>query len=554
MNQVFGYQVMSDEISSHEIAFKGTNPVFTDANYGQIKVFVKPRTHLQSYFSQKYSAYLYIWGIPVHSEIVTSEIPEWCLNVIAEKRYERFRELIGTFVLIIDEPREHRITFVTDILGIRPMFLSKKNGRILFGSDVWTIQSSGMIDGKIDYDSVSAWIAYGFNCTDGTLFSDLCRLPPGSVVILQDDEHTEIPYAEFESKSQAPDAEQVSEEIHHIVTSTLKTLLTAHHRVSLALSGGYDSRYLLALSSSIPKTSVECATVCFNEEEKIVAYKVAESLECPLKSYPFKCSIWDYYDQTYHFMADGFPITKSVPYRIAQDYPGIPMLNGFMGDVLIRGDSDKFRGKYESEWKDDLVEVLQQKHLKIKFFMFRKKIAKRIQMRSRIPMEKAVREGSKLGKVFGWQDFYYTHRFYISNNFLQHIDYAEALIPFYSWALLSYKMEHAYKVFNWDTYRRIFQKHYPELAKIPHSSDLPVNKIKFEVAQCTKQWAKQIIPVLCKKNSLSLLRKKRLSIPLNITSFAGLRRAEIAVFIFERLFLLEKKAMEAGLDFDWERI
>ena len=168
-------------------------------------------------------------------------------------------------------------------------------------------------------------------------------------------------------------------------------------------------------------------------------------------------------------------------------------------------------------------------------------------------MEKAVREGSKIGKVFGWQDFYYTHRFYISNNFLQHIGLTEVLIPFYSWALLSYKMEHAYRVFNWDTYRGIFQKHYPELGKIPHAYDVPSNEKTFKAAKCTKQWAGQILPVLKNKNYLSLLQK-RWCIPLDIGGFAGLQRAELAVFIFKRLYLLEKKVKEAGLDFDWDCI
>ena len=166
-------------------------------------------------------------------------------------------------------------------------------------------------------------------------------------------------------------------------------------------------------------------------------------------------------------------------------------------------------------------------------------------------MEKAVREGSKIGKVFAWQDFYYTHRFYISNNFLQHIELTEALIPFYSWALLAYKMEHAYKVFNWDIYRGIFKTYYPELAKIPHAYDLPSNKKTFKAAQCSKQWAAQFLPVLFKKNFLSLLQR-RSCIPMDIAGFAGLRRAEHTIFTFQRLYLLEQKVKEAGLDFDWD--
>ncbi len=558
MNQIFGYQILPEDASSNNFVFDETRLVLPSTNIdnrpGQVKIFAQSRSHLRAHFSQKYRAYSYVWGIPVHPDVFTSDIPEWCARAVYERCYHRFRELIGTFVVIIDEPDRNRITIVTDILGVRPMFHGKHNGRIVFGSSVWLIQRAGLSTGAIDYDAVSAWIAYGFNCTEGSLFSDLRRLAPGSAAVLQDGRYTQIPYVEFESRSQVPEIEQVSEEVHHIVSSTIKPLLANHDRMIFSLSGGYDSRYLLALSLSLGKSSIECSTISFTEEEGHTANQVAEALGVPLRVYSINGSIWNLYDEVYHFMADGFPISKFVTYRIAQKYPGIPMVNGFMGDALIRGDSDRFIGKYEIEWEEDLVEVLQRKHLKLNFRLFRKDIARRIHMRSRMPMERAVREGSKIGKVFGWQDYYYTHRFYISNNFLQHIGLTEALIPFYSWSLLSYKMEHAYNVFKLDTYRGIFQRYFPKIAGIPRSSDLYPKKHKpSSVARCTKQWARELFPIIFHKEWLSLLQKRQ-GIFLNIAGIAGLKRAERSIFLLERLYLLEKRMRDFGLDFDWERI
>ena len=558
MNQIFGYQILPEDASSNHFVFDETKLVSPSANFdsrpGQVQIFAQSNSHFQCCFSQKYRAYSYVWGIPAHPDISTSDIPKWCANAVVERRYGRFRELIGTFVVIIDEPEQNRITFVTDILGVRPMFHGKHNGRIVFGSNVWSIQRAGLTKGEIDYDAVSAWISYGYNCTDGTIFSDLRRLPPGSAVVLQDGQFTQIPYVAFESKSQAPEIEQVSEEVHHIVSSTIKPLLANHPRIIFSLSGGYDSRYLLALSLSLGKTSVECATVSYTEEEGHVAHQVAEILGVPLKTHNINGSIWNLYDKVYHFTADGFPISKFVTYCLAQQYPEIPMVNGFMGDSLIRGSKDTFLGKYETEWGYDLAEVLQRKHLFANFKLFRREVVERIQMRSRVPMEKAAQKGASIGKVFGWADFYYRQRFYISNNFLQHIEITETLLPFYSWKLLAYKMEHDYKLFNRDIYHVIFLTHFPQLAKIPHASDLPTKKYHhFGVAKCTNQWSRELFPIICNKEWLSLLRKK-LCIPLDLAGIAGLRRAESSIFLLERLYLLEKRMRDVGLDFDWECI
>ena len=81
----------------------------------------------------------------------------------------------------------------------------------------------------------------------------------------------------------------------------------------------------------------------------------------PLVELAMPRSEWDLYDDVFHLSADGFPISKMQTYCIAEQYPLIPMINGYLGDSLIRGSKDTFLGKYEGEWKDDLVGILEKK-------------------------------------------------------------------------------------------------------------------------------------------------------------------------------------------------
>jgi hypothetical protein len=559
MNQVFGYHVSAEGSFTNNIVFDSTQPVSMppafDKKLCQLKVFAHPDSHLNTYVSEKHGVNTYVLGIPAHPDINVSEIAEWCARIVTAGHYERFRELIGSFVVIVDEPMQHRITFVSDIIGLRPFFIGKHNGHIVFGTDVWALYRAGLSNNVIDYDAVSEWIIYGYSVSDRSLFSSLSRLPPAAAVVFQDERYTEIFYTEFQPKSNTPSPEEVAEDIHGIAASTVKTLMADHPRISVALSGGYDSRFLLALCSSLTKTTTKCANVSFTNAEGYVATQVADILGLPLNIFSVKRSIWDIYDNVYHFTPNGFPITKFVTYCIAKEYPGMPMLNGFVGDVLIRGSIDKIQGKYETEWEEDLADVLQRTFSMHSFKVFRKLIRKdifeRIQMRSRPPIEKAVRKGSNIGKVFNWAYIYCRQRHYISNNFLQHIGITEALIPFFSWALLSYKMEHETKLFNRYLYKRIFQTHYPELAKIPHANELASHEKPFRAAQCTKQWAGQLLRVLGNKNYLSILQKG-LCTPLDIAGFIGLRHAERAIFFFRRLYLFEKRVKDAGLNFDWD--
>ena len=558
MNQIFGYQLLPEDPFSNSIVFDGTQPVqipmYSSSASPQVRLFAHPHSHVQTYFSQENALYTYVWGIPAHPQIAQSDIAAWCASGVAQGRYDCFRELLGPFIVIVDEPRRHRISFITDVLGVRPLFLAKQNGRIIFGSAVWPIHKAGLIRGIIDYDAVAAWIAYGYNCTEGSLFADLGRLPPGSAVVFQHGQRNEFPYTGLEAQSQLVSADKASEDLHEIVQSTVKTLLANYSRISIALSGGYDSRYLLALCLLfLPKTFIDCATVCVTEEGHI-AYQVAEALGVSLKNLPVKDSVWDLYDHVYHFTADGFPISKFVTYCIAQQYPGRPMVNGFLGDSLMRGSHDRFLGKLETEWSGNLADTLQRKHLRVSFDIFRKDIAKRIQMRSHVPMEEAVRKGSYIGRVFCWTDLYYRQRYYISNNFLQHIDQEEALLPFYSLALISYKMSYDYHVFNRDIYHRIFRDHFPAVAKIPHSSDLSHKQLQpSRVAKCTKRWAWRLPLIISNKSWLSLLSKSRCML-LATAGIVGHPRAENAIMTMQRLYLLEQCVRDAALGFDWECI
>jgi hypothetical protein len=221
MNQIFGYQILPEDVSSNDVVFEGTQPINipmdSNSQSWQVRLFAHPSTYLNFSVSHKNGCCSYVWGIPSHPGIKMSDIPDWCSHIVAEECYQRFTELLGTFVVIIDEPNQDRITFVTDIMGVRPIFVSKFNDRLVFGSEVRAIQKAGMVKGSIDYDAVSSWVAYGYNCTGGSLFSDLRRLPPGSAVIFQNGKSTEFPYAEFKAKPKPSTPTQVSEDLHYIV-------------------------------------------------------------------------------------------------------------------------------------------------------------------------------------------------------------------------------------------------------------------------------------------------------------------------------------------------
>ena len=234
-------------------------------------------------------------------------------------------------------------------------------------------------------------------------------------------------------------------------------------------------------------------------------------------------------------MADGFPISKSVTDYVARQQCGVPMINGFMGDSLMRGSHDRIDGKYESECAGDLADVLQRRHQMLGPKILRRDVAAKIRTRwGKMPSTCRSRKLSperSLHRV----DYYYRQRHYISINFLQHLGQSEALLPFYSWPLLSYKMEHDSSLFDWTIYRRIFDTYFPSLSAIPHASDIPDNPSGgVKIARCARTWAQTHLPRLARKRCLSLIDRKFAAVVV-VAGLAGNIRAENYIFTLRRL-------------------
>jgi hypothetical protein len=558
MNQIFGYQISGSHTPRVVPTFAGANPVDlprpADSDPPQLKFYATPHCSLQVHYSEQSGSYTYLWGIPSHQTVTSSKIPEWCAEEVASKRYTSFRDLIGPFVLIVDEPKQKRIIFVTDPLGIRPIFIAKHSDGMLFGSDVWPIQRTGLVAPTINYDAVCCWIAYGFNCNSSSLFSNIHRLPPGAAVVFQNGCRREVPYAVFEPDNRSESPEKMTDDIHSMVTFAAKRLLSNHNQISVALSGGFDSRYLLAMASNIlPFSSISCATVPVPPAESIIAHQVAQALGIPLRIAPGANSQLDLYDPVFHFTPDGFPISKQVTHCVAELYPNLPLLNGYLGGPLIQGSNDRYEGKLEPEWRGDVAGVVQQVLLMgASFDTFRPDMAQKILARARVPMEEAVKKGAETHKSLAYADLYYRQRFYFSNNFLQHLAYGEALLPFYTWDLIAYKVSHDYALFSQDTSVRIFQKYFPAIAHIPHASGL-IRDSENGMARSTRRLAARLLPTLLNSKRLSLISRKRCLL-LSLAATAGHPRAETTTLRLASLAMLEQRLIDAGVDFDWELI
>jgi hypothetical protein len=582
-NQVFGCLSTSggtfwDSIKIPDIELLTPS---NNARAGQwrLELLGTPKTIILSGSAPDHNAHAHVWGSVAHPDIQTSEIAGWVAQLIVERRYESLKDLLGYFVIFVEELQPRRLSVVSDILGVRPLFYRRDNERVIFGSDAWALHQVGLTSGKIDWDAVTSWILQGCNYTDKALFADLTRIAPGSILTFEEGREQITPYARFQVCDRMLSPQEAAEGIHATMKPVCKTLYTRHKQLNIALSGGFDSRYCLAMALESNADIEKITTVSFTKEEGQIAAEVASTLGLDLETMPVDGSTWDIYDDVYHFTPDGFPITKFVTHRLAQRYPGLPMVNGYLGGPLLR--SYEFKGFEEPSGEVDWPRLL----LEQNFFVgacpirlerwFGKELARHVFDRARNAMAHSIEKNAYTDRLLSWADLYFAQPRYYANNFLQHLHLTEAVLPLYSYSLIAFKFEHHPSVLSPETCVNIFRTYFPKLANFPHAHTLELEAAARRdstalgrlshfpmVARCTSKWARQLLPAMLVSDCMSGLQKKLMITYTLASSSYHMQRwshhlaesAEATVFNFERFYLLEKRCKEASLKFDWQSI
>ena len=553
-NQLYGYQLLPGEHAPLG-GLRGPCLWQSVPGGGRLAVFVTPNTSLLTARDPDTQRILYLWGRPVHPDRTVTDLSAWCLDLFLREDYAPLKDLLGSFVIVVDDPMHERVLIASDILGVRHFFVGHHEGRLIFGSEVWPLYQAGLVAGRVDYDAVAAWLMYRYNCTNGSLFQDLSRVPPGAVTIVEQGTTRVIPYVtwEFRHEQAAPEG-QTAESLHAIMLETMKALSAQRPHFNLALSGGYDSRYLLGLLRTLGAQPQTCLTVA-GHQQALTARQVAAACGVPYHELSMPGSEWDLYrpEEVYHDAPDGFPITKNLTHCVAQACTPLPLMTGFLGDPLMRGSKDTYQGHYDTTWTGNLAHALQRKH-GMAVTHYRSRVARRLIERSLAPMEEAVWQGAKIGKVFGWTDVFYRQRLYIANNFLQHLGLSEALLPFYHWALVDYKFSHPYGTCTRATYMRMMQQTSPQLAEISRADEVrTASHERPALAQCARLWAGHLLKQLRTSHHLALLSRTH-CIPRLMAGLAGLHRAEPIIVETQRLHLFETHMARAGVDFTWDRL
>lgn len=514
---------------------------------------------------------VYLVGKAVHPSLASdSDLLRWC-GQVADTDPAALRDLLGHFVILIDDRRRGTISFVSDVLGVRPWFAGTFQGRLVAGTDVLGICDAGLTRREVDYDAVSSWLSYNFDCTGGSVVRDYRRIAPGTVSTYDAAGQLlgERKYAAIKFTRNVLPPEEVVDALHASVSDAFDQLVRGVDEASLPLSGGFDSRLLCAMAVRSGRPRVHLTTVESSPDEAFIARRVAEALGVTRRIVLVGRGVADLFDDPLCFGPEGFPTARNLTNAAARLRPGVPVISGFMGDVLMRGaihDSLRRFLELDDQGLDDdaLTAAAHDRFLMRinRLDLLRDHIGPRAAERARRSLTSVVRLGRETGRSLAFTNIHLRHRVYFAGIFTSHLDVADALLPFYAWDLIDYNASHAGS-FTGRTYDLLFQKYFPQLADVPHNTQVPpsssnarTNGRRNAAVRPTRHlrgWASGLLREIAAKHRCTAIAPRKLLARLPSALLAE-RRFEVELTFLHKVHAFEERLRKANIQIDWSAI
>jgi len=196
----------------------------------------------------------------------------WCLDLYADHGAEGLAQVNGQFNVVLSDRRGRALLLVNDRFASRPLYYHATPERV-----IWSTQVRGLLAPDVPRRLCEAGVHQVFVfqtiLDDRTLLEDVRTLPPAGVLTVQDGRARVARYWELRYRDEAPrPARRYAEDLAETLRGAVRRSLRSAERAGLLLSGGLDSRAILACSP----VSLAAVTIADSENTEVeVARRLA---------------------------------------------------------------------------------------------------------------------------------------------------------------------------------------------------------------------------------------------------------------------------------------
>jgi len=180
-----------------------------------------------------------------------------------------FKKMRGMFAVSIWDAQNGRLILARDRVGKKPLYYTKRDGALLFGSETKAILAALGEVPRVDASALLDFFTFGYVAGDRAIFQGMQRLTPGTTLTVDVKTGVERiePYWTWPeaAASDTMPRDEAIERLRAEMTEAVRIRLRSDVPLGAFLSGGMDSAAVLALMAKQSSRPVKTFTIGFGD-------------------------------------------------------------------------------------------------------------------------------------------------------------------------------------------------------------------------------------------------------------------------------------------------
>lgn len=171
------------------------------------------------------------------TEVILAGYNQWGIDVI--------QHLKGMFAFALYDETKNQLFLVRDRFGIKPLYYTIQDNKLLFASELKAIHSLNIIPKEVDFSSFSDFFVYRYIPSPKTIWKDINKLPAAHYLTIDctDLSHQLTEYWKLTSDNKKE--KEIISKVGNQLADSVQSHIIADVPIGSFLSGGYDSSALV---------------------------------------------------------------------------------------------------------------------------------------------------------------------------------------------------------------------------------------------------------------------------------------------------------------------
>jgi asparagine synthase (glutamine-hydrolysing) len=276
----------------------------------------------------------------------TNSDTEVILHLYEEYKDDCVQYLRGMFAFAIWDANEKRLFLARDRIGIKPLYYSFTNGRLIFASQLNTILVDKTVPRTINSQALNYFLTFLYIPAPFSIFKEIKKLPAAHTLTLKNGNLEIKRYWRLNFQQDKIESEDYYvERIKQMLNEVTKLHMISDVPLGALLSGGLDSSTIVALMSALTKFPIKTFSIGF--EEKFASYNeleysrlIAETFNTEHREFIIKPKISDILPKVISHLQEPFADSSAIlNYLICQEAKKFVTvgLTGIGGDEIFGG-------------------------------------------------------------------------------------------------------------------------------------------------------------------------------------------------------------------------